>query len=403
MYQAIAYLADQESGSRRAIFPEDLLPVAVAEPKPAYAGTNMQKLIGLAFAFWTIPVIFRLVQSYAAYTLLDIPARWPLAMGFIFVDWYYWAVITPFVFWMEHRFPLEIRKPKSIATYLLAGVPVAAIHALLITAFLRLDTPTASANENFVRIVAMFSDSFLIYVGILAVGFSWNCISRASERETQTADLRNELSQAQLRALQMQLQPHFLFNTLNSISALTHRNPTAANTMIARLSELLRVMLAKEPPQEITLEEELEFLRTYLDIEKVRFDDRLEMEFNIDIQTLKAYIPSLLLQPLIENSIRHGISKRRGSGIIRIKSERVKNDRLLLEIYDNGLGLPSGEDEVTFAEGIGLRNTRHRLQKLYGDRHFFDIVAGTNQRGVRITIIIPFRTDAYGEDQNTDR
>jgi LytS/YehU family sensor histidine kinase len=290
---------------------------------------------------------------------------------------------------------------RNLAIHLPIAILAACVHVFLISIFLNMGTPEATFKEIFVRAASNFNDSFLIYAGILAVCFSLVYSRRFRERELQTADLKNELSQAQLRALQMQLQPHFLFNTLNSISALTHKNPTAANTMIAQLSDLLRVLLKKEPPQEITLEEELGFLRTYLEIERVRFDDRLELEFNIELETLKAQIPSLILQPLIENSIRHGISKRRGSGIIRITSEKVKN-RLFLEVYDNGLGLPMGMDDVTFAEGIGLRNTRHRLRKLYGEHHRFDIVAGTNQRGVRITMIIPFRTEKNGKDQNPD-
>jgi hypothetical protein len=402
MNQTIGFLAEQALGSRRTILLEDIISVATVERDPADTGTNLKRLVLLSFAFWTIPVMYRFVQSYIAHVVLDLPARLPLTVSYILVDWYYWAAITPLVFWLGDRFPLATRMSlRNLAIHLPIAILAACVHVFLISIFLNMGTPEATFKEIFVRAASNFNDSFLIYAGILAVCFSLVYSRRFRERELQTADLKNELSQAQLRALQMQLQPHFLFNTLNSISALTHKNPTAANTMIAQLSDLLRVLLKKEPPQEITLEEELGFLRTYLEIERVRFDDRLELEFNIELETLKAQIPSLILQPLIENSIRHGISKRRGSGIIRITSEKVRN-RLFLEVYDNGLGLPMGMDDVTFAEGIGLRNTRHRLRKLYGEHHRFDIVAGTNQRGVRITMIIPFRTEKNGKDQNPD-
>jgi two-component system, LytTR family, sensor kinase len=237
----------------------------------------------------------------------------------------------------------------------------------------------------------------------LAVCFSFSYNRRFKERELQTADLKNELSQAQLRALQMQLQPHFLFNTLNSISALTYKNPKDANAMIAQLSELLRVLLAKEPDQEITLEEELSFLQTYLGIEQVRFQDRLNLDFNIEPETLKAYIPSLILQPLVENAIRHGISKRKGKGIIKINSKKI-DENLMVQVNDNGLGLPvNSRGGFVFNEGIGLKNTRNRLQKLYGSRHFFGIWTDEKDKGgVEITIIIPLRTSLYEQDKNVN-
>lgn len=363
-----------------------------------------RKFVIFSFAFWTLPVIYRFIQSYLAHIILDVPARLSFTISLILIDWYYWAVITPIVFWLGRQFPLEDTKNiRNLMVHLPIAILAAGIHIFLISAVINSGTPEVAFREVFVRTASSFGNSFLIYSGILAVCFSFSYSRRFKEREVQTANLKNELSQAQLHALQMQLQPHFLFNTLNSISALTHKNPKDANTMIARLSELLRVLLSKEPLQEITLEEELNFLQTYLGIEQVRFQDRLTLDFNIEPETLNSYIPSLILQPLVENAIRHGISKRRGKGVIKINSKRVK-ENLMLQVLDNGLGLPvNSRGGFTFDDGIGLKNTRNRLQKLYGNQHFFGIWTGEKDKGgVEITIIIPFRTSLYEQDKNTN-
>lgn len=196
----------------------------------------------------------------------------------------------------------------------------------------------------------------------------------------------------------MQLKPHFLFNTLNSISALTHKNPKAANDMLARLSELLRISLTNEDAQEVPLENELIFLSAYLEIEQVRFQDRLTVNFNIEPETLRALVPRLILQPLVENSIRHGITKRRGKGSIDIHATKA-GDNLMLRVRDNGLGL--SKKSPTFREGVGLANTRSRLLKLYGAEHKFSISAA-GEIGVEATIIIPFREYKYEENSYFD-
>lgn len=371
-----------------------------------YPTINFRKLFGYSFAFWTLPVISRFIQSYLAHVILVLEPKLSFTLPFILVDWYYWAFMTPLVFWLGARFPIEnLKSVRNLLIHLPIALAAASLHIFLISSIAYSDAAESTFSQILVRIASSFNNSFLIYSGILAVCFSFNYRRRFQERELQTANLKNELSQAQLRALQMQLQPHFLFNTLNSISALTHKNPKDANTMIAKLSELLRIFLTKEPTQEIRLEEELNFLQTYLGIERVRFHDRLTLNFNIEPETLEAYIPSLILQPLVENAIRHGISKRRGPSIINIDSKKIDRN-LCLIVQDNGLGLPVNghDDRPAFQEGIGLQNTRSRLQKLYGNRHSFEIRATSEEsaRGVEITITIPFQTNLYEHDKNVN-
>jgi len=191
----------------------------------------------------------------------------------------------------------------------------------------------------------------------------------------------------------MQLNPHFLFNSLHSISALMHQNVEAADRMIARLSELLRAALAGSDTQEVTLREELDFVRRFLEIEQIRFGERLSVKMEIAPNTLDALVPNLILQPLVENAIRHGIEPRARPGRIELKSERA-NGVLALAVSDNGDGLVSGEQPV---EGVGLSNTRARLRTLYGDEHSLKLCP--RQGGgmlVRLTIPVRLRKNQTG-------
>lgn len=285
---------------------------------------------------------------------------------------------------------------RNLSVHIPVAIAAAVIHVALLTGIALWGSLDSSFNEVVFHSAAGLTNSFLIYSGILAVYFSLTYSRRYKERAVRTANLKHELSKAQLHALEMQLKPHFLFNTLNSISALTHNDPSTAQLMVAKLSDLLRILLAKEPAQEIILDEEISFLKTYLEIERIRFKDRLSLEFYLDPQTLNAYVPSLILQPLAENAIRHGISKRRGKSTIRITSTRI-GEKLRLQVYDNGLGLVSERGAADIREGIGLKNTRSRLTTLYGDEHYLGISANKDEPGVEITIIVPFRTSLYEE------
>ncbi|HUF25427.1 MAG TPA: histidine kinase, partial [Gemmatimonadaceae bacterium] len=206
------------------------------------------------------------------------------------------------------------------------------------------------------------------------------------ERRVRAAELANQLTSAQLQVLKMQLQPHFLFNTLNAIAELVHEDAEAADRMITRLGDLLRLSLDRSGEQEVPLRQELDFLGAYLEIEQTRFRDRLSIEMDIAPETLDASVPNLLLQPLVENAIKHGTSACAARGRITITAT-LRGGELRIEIRDNGRGLPH---PAVLREGVGLRNTRARLVQLYGDHHGFSLRNSTDG-GAVVAIEIPYR------------
>jgi len=206
------------------------------------------------------------------------------------------------------------------------------------------------------------------------------------EQELAAAQLETQLVQAQLQALQMQLQPHFLFNTLHAISTLMHRDVDAAEKMLARLSDLLRLTLENGSTQTVMLKDELEFLKKYLEIEEIRFADRLTIRTAIAPDALDALVPNLILQPIVENAIRHGIAPRAQPGRVEITARRV-DGKLRLEVQDDGPGLRPGNGR----EGLGLKNTRERLARLYQGAHRLELESPP-EGGVRVTLEIPFRS-----------
>jgi len=221
--------------------------------------------------------------------------------------------------------------------------------------------------------------------GLVGVAHAVRFYERSKARERREADLEARLAQARLETLRMQLNPHFLFNTLNSIASLVHEDPDAAEQMIEALSELLRLALHTSGRQETTLRDELSFLDHYLLIERVRFGDRLHLEKNIDLGALNAMVPTLILQPLVENAVKHGIESQLAPGVIQITAEHVDGS-LRLEVTDNGRGL-SGS---TFTEGLGLRNSRLRLKELYGEAGKLQVHSGEG-RGFSVEVLMPWR------------
>jgi two-component system, LytTR family, sensor kinase len=186
----------------------------------------------------------------------------------------------------------------------------------------------------------------------------------------------------------MQLHPHFLFNTLHSISALVHKDPEAADRMIARLGDFLRLTLENSGAQEVSLQKELEFLKCYLEIERVRFRDRLTTRLDIDPQSLDTPVPNLILQPIVENALRHGVAPRSSPGRIEISAKR-DNGSLRIQVRDNGPGLPAiSATNGRFREGLGLANTRARLAQLYGGSHRLEL-ANAPEGGLVVTLEIP--------------
>ena len=224
-------------------------------------------------------------------------------------------------------------------------------------------------------------------IGIVLLGMYM--YKRYRDREVIASQLESELARAQVQILEMQLQPHFLFNTLNSIMVLIRQEPDLASRMVARLSEFLRLTLDSAGMQEVTLRRELEFLEKYLHIERIRFGDRLQIEQHVDPGALDALVPNLILQPIVENAIRHGVSRKRGPAMIAVSAER-SNGSVTLHVRDNGVGLPTRTGGGV-REGIGIRNTRQRLQHLYGKEYTF-ILDSPPEGGVDVVLTFPFHS-----------
>ena len=328
------------------------------------------------------------------------------------VYWIMWACLAPVIFWIARRVPIEREHwIRNVILNVLAGVVLAVGHRViyLFLAWLVFVAPhdPISSILNLYGYLLFFNlpTGLMSYAAILLVSHMLGYYQRFQEEELKASRLKAELAEARLRiteaqlqALKMQLQPHFLFNTLNSISALLGEDVEAADEMVARLGDFLRMTLDNSGAQEVSLQQELEFLRSYLEIERVRFQDRLTVDLQVESESLDARVPNLILQPIVENAIKHGIVQRIGPGLIEIRAE-CHDGALQLRITDNGPGLESdGPGDVVFKEGLGLSNTRARLQQLYGTRQRF-ILSRASGGGLEVTMEIPFQAGFAGREQ----
>jgi sensor histidine kinase YesM len=228
-----------------------------------------------------------------------------------------------------------------------------------------------------------------IYLSLISLSHAFVYFSRSQQRDRRAMELETQLERARLQALRMQLQPHFLFNTLNAISTLVVTNPQTAQDMIGSLGQMLRLSLDSGSKSEVPLEQELRFLDSYLEIAQLRFGDRLKVSQHISPGTLKALAPTFILQPLVENAIQHGIEPDSSQGTVEIRAQKVA-DQLVLSVSDSGVGLTETTDSPA-KKGIGLSNTRARLRSLYPGRHSFAI-QNRSERGCVAELRIPFHT-----------
>lgn len=368
----------------------------MAEYLPALAkpfNRQFRLPVGLVIGFYTFLTLLFLPQIlfYSLESASSPP--WFYFIGRLAIANYLWAVLTPFVFWIGKRLPVErVNLFRNIALHFVFSLIFAALHTIAyhhIAGFFD-GAAFAEVNAELFRSRAIFlnnvTNGFIFYLVILAFNQAANYAFKYRDREFR-------LQQAELEALKMQLHPHFLFNTLNAISALVYISPSAATATISQLSDLLRLTLRNDKTQEVSLKEELDFLRKYLQLQQTLLQERLEIVWAIAPETLDALVPNMLLQPLVENSIRHGIAAREKGGRIEIFSGRI-GKRLLLEIKDNGLEVISGRPGSD--HGIGLVNSRMRLKHLYGEAQKFDAAAMTDG-GWRVKITIPFREQILEE------
>jgi two-component system, LytTR family, sensor kinase len=368
---------------------------------PEVKSYSTRRVATLLFVGWTIVGLTFAAVSYTAAVIENREFAVGDALRLNLIQFYLWGAFSPLLFWLSRRFTVEFR-PVSLRNLLLhfaALLLFAGIHQTIHLALFWSLTPRV--RQRFPSIIdcyhAYFGYGFyidliiciLIMIAVHALLYYQGF--RASE--SQQSALKAQLAEAQLRALKMQLHPHFLFNTLHSISSLVLEDPPKANSMIARLGDFLRLTLDHSDQQVVTLQEELEFVRCYLEIEQVRFGDRLTLNYEIEAATLSAEVPHLILQPVVENAIQHAIAPRAQAGHIDIVATR--HDHLLrLEVRDSGPGI---EKPATPSprHGVGLNNVQARLERLYGAASSLEM-ANQRDSGLTVVIQLPFRLDQPG-------
>jgi len=389
---------------------------ALAEPEDSAWWDDERAFVGerptwsLILLAWLIPAAVALLQAVAANLLRGtLAAEWPWALLQI-PRWLTWVPITPIVFYAAERFPFRRdRLARSGWTHLGIALLIAVVIEVL---WLQISfviqgrlEPAALArmqsNRAEVYSVAVLSrllgDAF-IYAAVLGVATTLGYHRRLRERELRAAQLEAQLALAQVQALKMQVHPHFLFNTLHAVTVLIREDPTAATRVVTRLGDLLRLTLSRATTAQVSFRRELEILTLYLEIERTRFHDRLDITYDVQPATLGALIPDLILQPLVENAIRHGVSPNAGTGRIEVRSRR-DGDWLCVEIRDNGAGLTPGQVRP---DGIGLTTARARLERLYGERQELTL-ANLPEGGCVARIRIPFQLTAEDRGEPTVR
>jgi signal transduction histidine kinase len=307
--------------------------------------------------------------------------------------WYTWALFTPPIVRLSQRFRFErqglfpalaVHLP-AVLMFSLAHIgAMQGAHWYLVTS----EGGVFAWWQEAQRAALINLDwEMMTYWTIVGLSHALLYYRESRDRALRASQLETRLVVSQLKTLQQQLQPHFLFNTLNSISVLMHRDVAAADRTLIRLSDLLRLTLERLGDRVVTLEAELDFLRKYLDIERTRFADRLVIHFNIAEETLGAMVPTLLLQPLVENAIKHGVARKSGPGRIEI-SAKHENDKLWIEVRDDGVGL--SEDGLTaLHRGIGISTTRARLQHQFGADYRFEF--HRLAQGVAVVVAVPWQ------------
>jgi hypothetical protein len=286
-----------------------------------------------------------------------------------------WAVLSVPILLLARRFPADGQRPwHKAAIHLGAALAFSFLYVALRAAVgvahgSWIDEPVGFIEVFQPLLVKTFPFNLLIYGVIISVSHGIDYYRKYHERTVHALELEKHLAEARLQALLRQLKPHFLFNTLNGIASLMHSDVDAADRMLVRLSELLRMTMS-HPGQPLTrLADEIAFTEKYLEIERIRFRDRLTVAIDVEPLALDADVPSLILQPLVENAIRHGIEPHARPGRIEITARRTSAG-LELAVLDNGGGMPAGGFT---REGIGIANTRERLRELYGERHTFNM------------------------------
>jgi two-component system LytT family sensor kinase len=355
---------------------------------------RMRRWVGIVLGCAVAAVLFASVN----YVLIDVLENVKPKPHLLFVWWatrfYLWAALSPAVVSLLRRFPLQPIAASRAFVHFIASLIFSLIHmglhlSLAVVLMGRATLPGGSSSLV-VQSVHSYPLGVLAYWVIIAIVNATNHYERIAVEQLRSSKLQAQLAEARLRTLQMQLQPHFVFNALHSLSDLVTDEPKTAVRLIARLGDFLRLTLQNSTAQGVPLKRELDFLDAYLEIERVRFGDRLKVVFEVDPQSLDAEVPSLILQPLVENAIRHGVASHIGPGLVQLVTKR-RGETLLIEIRDNGPGMPTNA-----REGLGLRNTHERLRQTYGLAYSLE-VRNQGESGVVVSCELPYRQFDYEE------
>ncbi len=349
----------------------------------------------IAFAVWTVlALVYGFEQVRATLVMEDRHITLWSALRPAFQTYWVYALLTPATIQFARR--VELRRGRAMRfalTHAAGFLGFVVSQSILRILLFPVHNPRTGAviprsPALLYNIILVFlNDDIFMYVPIVGGTMAYSAYVQNRQRELAQTQLRAQLANAELQILKMQLHPHFLFNTLQAISTLVGKDPQTAKRMIALLGDLLRAAIDRTGEQEVPLRHELDLLDRYVQIELVRFGDRLHVDFEIDDATQDALVPALLLQPLVENAIRHGALSRSGPAAVRIRSA-VEGTLLVLSVEDDGAGLPPLEQRN--AGGLGLENTRARLERLYGTGQRLQLenrIGG----GLRVTIEIPLR------------
>lgn len=363
-------------------------PRAMIQPRLPDWPTLRRKTVWFAMvvAIWLVVSFIISLQMYVSSRVTGTPQPW-LQAFMTTLPWYFaWALLTPIAVWLAVRFDFNSRAiGRFVAVHLPAGILIAISHALIYVAMAILinrDNPhfPAAGDLIAIKLSGSIHINLMIYGLVIGLAIAGRAYARLRDREVASVRLEAQLAEAETAALRAQLQPHFLFNTLNAISALVPEDPVRANRLIARLGDLLRLSIDGRG-QTCTLADELDFTDAYLGIEQERLGDRLTIVRRIDPEALNAQVPALLLQPLAENAVRHGLASRVRGGTLTLSAERTA-DGVRLTVSDDGRGAAEVRD------GIGLGNTRRRLHQLYGDRQSLRITTAPNA-GFQVVVEVP--------------
>lgn len=350
----------------------------------------------LSFALWTLFAFLSLGQAY--YFSVNTGQTFPLFSRLVyeFCNAYVWALLSPLIFFLARRYPIE--KPtlfRHIGLHIVLSMAIGMIHkagSFYGSIFIAPPSNPLASDIIFLKITGGWINSLIIYWIILGIYSALHYADRFREQKLFATQLETQLALAQLNALKMQLQPHFLFNTLHAIASLMEEDVKAAQRMIARLSELLRLTLDHVGEQEVPLSKEIEFLKSYLEIEEIRFHDRLRVKYKLSADIMNARVPALILQPLVENAIRHGIAPRSTGGTIVISADQ-DDGNLKLEVRDDGKGASAVK------HGVGFSNTQKRLEQLYGSRQTFSW-QNLPEGGFSVSLSMPYLTTKDDDTAN---